>query len=121
MDDIEALCRRVMVIADGRILSDGSLAELRSSVTRERWLIVDLFPPADNANVSIVRDPDAELIRQEGRRYYLAFDPQRISAPDLIARVARSNPVQDLFVENPPIETIIARLYKQRVATSARR
>ncbi len=32
MDDIEALCRRVMVIGDGRILSDGTLAQLRASV-----------------------------------------------------------------------------------------
>ena len=42
MDDIEALCTRVMVIGAGRILSDGTLAELRARVRRERWLTVDL-------------------------------------------------------------------------------
>src|ERR1044071_1487857 len=42
MDDIEALCSRVMVIAGGRILSDGTLADLRRRVSRERWLTVDL-------------------------------------------------------------------------------
>ena len=42
MDDIEALCTRVIVIGDGKILSDGTLAELRARVTRERWLTVDL-------------------------------------------------------------------------------
>jgi len=31
LDDIEALCRRVMVIGDGRILSDGTLAQLRGA------------------------------------------------------------------------------------------
>ena len=111
MDDIEALCRRVLVIGDGRILSDGTLAELRASVTRERWLTVDL---AEGAPVTVVKDPDAQLIRQEGRRFFLAFDPQRISVADLIARVARHYPVHDLFVENPPIEAIVARIYAQR-------
>ena len=111
MDDIEALCRRVMVIGDGRILSDGTLGELRASVTRERWLTVDL---EESVPITPVSDPDARLIRQEGRRFCLAFDPQQISAAELIARIVRSWPVHDLFVENPPIESIIARLYSKQ-------
>ena len=35
MDDIEVLCERVMVISDGRILSDGPLEELRAHASRE--------------------------------------------------------------------------------------
>ncbi len=115
MDDIEALCRRVLVIGEGRILSDGTLGELRASVTRERWLTVDL---ADGAPSKPVADPDAQLIRQEGRRFCLAFDPQRVAAPDLIARIARNYPVYDLFVENPPIEAIVARMYAQSAAAA---
>jgi viologen exporter family transport system ATP-binding protein len=111
MDDIEALCRRVLVIGNGHILSDGTLADLRASVTRERWLTVDL---AEGVPITAVTDPDAELIRQEGRRFFLAFDPQRIAVADLIARIARHYPVHDLFVENPPIEAIIARIYAQQ-------
>ena len=45
MDDIEALCRRVIVIARGRILCDGTLGELRRRVSSERHLIVDLVAP----------------------------------------------------------------------------
>src|SRR5215475_10990002 len=116
MDDIEALCRRVLVIDDGRILSDGTLTNLRSSVMRERWLTVDL---ADSAPIATVADPDARLIRQEGRRFCLAFDPQQTSVPELIARIARKYPVHDLFVENPPIESIVAQIYAQRAAPAA--
>jgi ABC-2 type transport system ATP-binding protein len=118
MDDIEALCRRVLVIGDGRILWDGTLPELRASVTRERWLTVDL---AETAPLTPVQDPDATLIRQEGRRFCLAFDPQRIATPDLIARIARHYPVHDLFVENPPIEAIVAQIYAQCGATGRQR
>jgi ABC-2 type transport system ATP-binding protein len=110
MDDIEALCRRVLVIGDGRILWDGTLTDLRASVTRERWLTVDL---ADTSPVIPIHDPDASVVRQEGRRVWLAFDPQRIATADLIARIVRRYPVHDLFVENPPIERIIAQMYAQ--------
>jgi ABC-2 type transport system ATP-binding protein len=111
MDDIEALCRRVLVIGNGRILSDGTLSDLRASVTRERWLTVDL---AEGVPMVCITDPDAQVIRQEGRRFVLSFDPQHIAVADLIARIARNYPVHDLFVENPPIEVIIARIYAER-------
>lgn len=115
MDDIEALCTRVMVIGQGRILSDGSLEDLRARVTRERWLIVDLLDEADE-----LADPDATLIRREGARACLAFDPARVSPAALIGRVAERHAIRDLFVQNPPIEELIARLYQDEEWTNGR-
>ena len=108
MDDVEALCSRVIVINDGRILSDGTLDALRSRVTRERWLTIDLAEA--NGDVS---DPDVRLVRRDGHRVCLAFDPQVVSPAALIGRITSRHAVRDLFVENPPIETIIARLYAE--------
>ncbi len=108
MDDIEALCKRVLVIGDGTILSDGSLESLRTRVSPERDLIVDL------ERKEPIADADARVIRQDGLRVHLRFNPQRISAPILISRITARYPVRDLFVENPPIEEIIARLYRQQ-------
>ena len=106
MDDIEALCTRVMVIGEGVILYDGALEALRESIAPERRLIVDLAEPD-----AAVSDPDAVVMRREGRRVHLSFDPRRIPPADLIARIASRHPVRDLFVENPPIEEIVARMY----------
>ncbi len=106
MDDIEALCSRVMVISEGRILSDGTLADLRARVTTERWLIVDLAEEYGD-----VSDPQATVISREGHRVCLRFDPDQVTAAELIGRVTATHAVRDLFVENPPIEEIIARLY----------
>jgi ABC-2 type transport system ATP-binding protein len=106
MDDIEALCDRVLVIGRGRILSDGSLGRLRALVSPERRLIVDL------ERECALDVPGARVAEVDGRRVHLSFDPREVSAADLIARVSAAAPVRDLFVENPPIEQIIARLYR---------
>jgi ABC-type uncharacterized transport system ATPase subunit len=34
----------------------------------------------------------------------------------MIGRIAKNYPVHDLYVENPPIESIIARLYRRKHA-----
>lgn len=108
MDDIEALCTRVMVIGNGQILSDGTLEDLRSRVTKERRLTIDLQEMGD------ISDPDVTVVSREGHRVKLTFDPDRISTADLIARITAKHPVRDLFVENTPIEEIISRLYKEQ-------
>jgi len=106
MDDIEALCTRVIVINEGRILSDGTLKDLRAHVTTERRLIVDSVQEGEE-----ITDPDATVIRRDGHRVFLRFDPDRISPAALIGRITANHAIRDLFVENPPIEEIIARLY----------
>jgi ABC-2 type transport system ATP-binding protein len=105
MDDIEALCKRVMVIGDGKLMRDGTLNDLRQEVGGERRLIVDTVGGEE------VTDPDARVVSTKGHRVELAFDPRVVSAAELIARVTAAQPVRDLFVMNPPIEEIIAALY----------
>jgi len=109
MDDIEALCSRIMVVSKGRILSDGTVDELRSRVSSERRLIVDLEQDGEED----ISDPEARVIRREGHRWHLGFDPQRTPTATLIARITSQHAVKDLFVENPPIEEIVAQLYEQ--------
>ena len=106
MDDIEELCSRVAVIGRGKILCDGTIDDLRGRVTRERRLTVDL---ADGE--AEIDDPDARVLGRDGPRVRLAFDPLRVSPADLIGRIAARHAIRDLFVENPPIEEIVADLY----------
>ena len=108
MDDIEALCTRVMVIGEGRILSDGALEALRERIAPERRLIVHL-----EERDAVVSDPEATVTQREGHRVHLSFDPRRTPPADLIARIASRHAVRDLFVESAPIEEIVARMYAE--------
>lgn len=106
MDDIEALCNRVIVIGKGQILSDGSLDQLRSMVSKERRLIVEL----ENQDFDISVE-GAHLIKWEGNRAFINFNPQTISPANLISTISNTYEIKDIFIENPPIEETIANLY----------
>ena len=108
MDDIEALCSRVILINKGRILLDGTLDDLRSLVAAERRLIVDLAFGQEWEG-----EEDTRLISRHGRRVQLAFDPERISAAELIARISSRYTIRDLTVDSPPIEEIVAKVYEE--------
>ena len=108
MDDIEALCSRIILINRGQILLDGTVGDLRARVTNERALVVDLVREED-----WIDTPDATVVRREGPRVHLRFDPQRIAAADLIARITARHAIRDLYVEHLAIEEIVARLYEE--------
>jgi len=94
------------VIGDGRILIDGPLTDLRERVLVERRITLDLLEPDEE-----VVDPAVRVIGREGARVHLSFDPTQVATTELISRLTARHAVRDLFVENPPIEEVIARLY----------
>jgi ABC-2 type transport system ATP-binding protein len=107
MDDIEALCTRLIMIHQGAILYDGSLEGLRGKVSAERQLTIDLR----DASMEIAC-PEALSVFQEGPRVRIRFDPRATPAAELIARLAARYPVADLTVEAMPIEEVVARVYR---------
>jgi len=109
ISDIEKLCNRTLLIDHGRIVFDGDLADLRERYGRYRTLVVELEGRYDALDV-----PGAEVVRaQEGRRFWLRFDRREVTASQLIARVSERYQVRDLAVEEPEIESIVARIYQE--------
>ncbi|GAA1355388.1 ABC transporter ATP-binding protein [Streptomyces beijiangensis] len=110
LQDIEQLCKRVMVIDHGRLMYDGALTGLHEvgSGVSERMLVVDLereLPPID---LELVR-----VVKVEGPRQWLAF-PSAASAAPIVAAIAASYPLVDLSVREPDIEAVIAKMYADR-------
>jgi len=108
MDDIETLCSRVIVIGKGQILSDSSLDELRKRVSKERRLIIELENNGFNLSIK-----GSYLVKWEGNRAFINFDPAIISPSKLIATISNTYEIKDVFIENPPIEETIANLYEE--------
>jgi ABC-2 type transport system ATP-binding protein len=106
MHDIEALADRVIVIGKGTILADGSLATLRHGALAERRLRVQFVGDIEHVDI-----PGTTVRRAEARSVELSFDPRVTSAHQLIAEVASRFEVEDVHIEEPPIEEVIARFY----------
>jgi ABC-2 type transport system ATP-binding protein len=110
MTDIEKLCNRMMIIDGGRILYDGSIDDLKKRFGGERTLIVEL----DEGQLAQPLDlPHARITRQEGRRMWLAFDKDLITASELMLQIAQHHTIRDVTVEEPEIEAIVRQIYEQ--------
>ena len=105
MADVEALCRRVIVIHHGRLLFDGSLGALVGQFAAYKTIGVTLDDPAIDLAVY------GEVMgRDEGR---VLLRVHKADASRVTARLLADLPVNDLTVEEPPIEDVIERVFAQ--------
>lgn len=107
LQDIEALCRRVIVIDRGTAVFDGPLGDLHRQGGSTRTLVVDLVDEAPPISV-----PGATTRKVEGPRQWLSF-PSDASAAPLVAAVAAAYDVADLSIQEPDIEDVIRELYSR--------
>jgi ABC-2 type transport system ATP-binding protein len=105
MADVEALCRRVIVIHHGQILFDGSLSALVAQFSAYKTIGVTLEDPS--ADLSAY----GEVTRREANRVMLQVP--KLETPRITARLLADLPITDLTVEEPPIEDIIQRVFAQ--------
>jgi ABC-2 type transport system ATP-binding protein len=114
MHDVEALAERVIVIGQGRVLTDSPFERLRADVLAERRLYVDFAGPAPEFEMQGV------MVRARSERSLeLAFDPAKIPSPKLIAAIIALQAVEDIHVDEPAIEEVIARFYDLHDAREA--
>jgi ABC-2 type transport system ATP-binding protein len=106
MHDVEALAERVIVIGQGRLLTDGPFESLRAGVLAERRLYIDFAGPAPELEIRGVT-----VQARSERSVELAFDPSKIPTPSLIAAIAMKHAVEDIHVDEPAIEEVITRFY----------
>jgi ABC-2 type transport system ATP-binding protein len=111
MHDIEALAQRVIIIGNGQILRDGSIAAMRAETSGERRLVVDFSQDMDLGDIDQIGIEGATLLGRTGHRAEFAFDPRVTAAHTLIGRLMARHGIEDLSISEPTIEELIARFY----------
>ncbi len=105
MKDIAALCRRLVVIASGRIVYDGSLSGIVDRFSGHKVVTLQFAngsPPADLARYG-------EVLAVEPPRARIRVDRYVIS--DVLAAILAQHTIEDVSVEDPPLEEVVAELF----------
>ena len=105
MADVEALCRRVIVIHHGSILFDGPLARLGDDLAA--WKTIDVELEDGAADLSAYGD----VVESDAGRVKLRVP--RAEVARVTARLLAERDVADLTVEDPPIEDVIELVFAQ--------
>jgi ABC-2 type transport system ATP-binding protein len=109
MDDVVALCKRVIVIHHGQLLYDGALTGLAERMAPYKLIRVTLSDPLASGPL----DAYGEVLEREAGEQRVTLRVSREDAPDRTARLVQDlgEQVLDLTLEDPAIEEVIDRVF----------
>lgn len=107
MGDIEKVCPRAIVINEGALVYDGSVAALKTRFGRER--LVRLHSSREHVDVAIA---GVKVMERAPYTLTLLLDGDKVSVPRVIAELAAREDVVDLSSAEVPLEEVIKALYQ---------
>lgn len=113
MADVTALCERVIIIHQGKLKYDGKLSELSHRIAPYKVIGVVL---RENAQADLSLYGTVTPGEEEGKTM---IQVPADSAPAIAQRLLAEQPVQDLTIEDTPIEDVIERAFQSEHSLNA--
>lgn len=106
MEDMLALCSRVMVLGHGRLLYDGALDALLKQYDTIHTLRV-IFEDAPDVT-ALPAD-----VKRDGEAFILTYEPATTPTSELLPRVLSAGRVREMTLKEQNVDELIARMYKE--------
>ena len=104
--DIEKLCKRVIIINDGKVVLDDSMSNLKYNYLNKKIIEVKM-----KEKVNLSDEDGITVLKDKGYGLKLSIDVSKKSVSDVI-KMLDTDKIIDINISNEPLENIIANIYK---------
>lgn len=105
MEDVEALCKRVIIIHHGKLIYDGSLQKLVENYADHKELKVTFLSPVAESKLKGM----GRLIEYDPRRVVLAVSKKKYKA--ISSDFLQHFPVDDILIDEPNLDDVIRDIF----------
>ena len=108
MEDIAALCSRVMVLGHGQKLFDGKLPELL-----ERFDTIRTVNVRYDQEIPALRLPEGAVMEQNSKEIRITYTPAEIPTAKMISLLQEAGNIREMTLQPENIDHLIAAMYKE--------
>ena len=115
MRDIEEVCKRIIIIDNGKLIYDDSISKLKNIGGVDRTLYLKLQLPHNIKEISL-DNGIVEILSED--EISISFNKDETDVTKLVNYIAGNNKVLDITIEEIGIETIVRKIYSGKFITS---
>lgn len=116
LGDIEELCNRIIIIDDGKIIYDGTIAKIKDTYGTTRKVSIDVKDVTTLTSLDfneIFHLSKEDLTSKiEANNISFTFNKNKINISDIISKVTDNGMVRDIKIEETEIGEIVKEIYK---------
>jgi len=111
MDDIEALCKRIVIIDEGKMIYDGTLAKLKKNYIKHKTVEFQILKIRNKTKFNKLLKK-VDVVKKKNNYMSLRVPINEVDVPDIIGDLMHCCTVIDLLVHEPRLEHIIKEIYE---------
>jgi ABC-2 type transport system ATP-binding protein len=110
MDDVVALCPRIIVIDQGKLIHDGDLRQMIKTMDPDKRVSFTLLNGVADGEVAKL----GAVLARDGQRFTVRISESDI--PDAVGHLLGTLKAVDLAIEDPPLEDVLRVMFGQNKA-----
>ena len=114
LKEIEELCERIVILDKGKIVFDGPIERIRKLPGLEKKILVELRSDSSNESLSQLCNGNVR-VDLNGPKASISYFQDDVETVDVLRELFEKFQIQDLTIEDPDIEQIIMRIYREGV------
>jgi ABC-2 type transport system ATP-binding protein len=118
LEDIEDICRRLVIIDQGRIIFDGALQSVKDAFAKERTIHFQMHEAMQVIDRLQLELPGTTIELKNDLHLSIVFDRFRITASEVVGCVMKYCEVVDFRIDEPKIEHVIRQVYDGKLDLS---
>lgn len=110
--DIESICDRTIIINHGKAIFDGDTSQLKRKYLNKK--IIRIALDGENENAFELNREGIKVEKNNKREAVFEVDTTKTSIDDILKDVIKGKNIEDITIEDPPLEEIIGRIYETK-------
>src|SRR5688572_11961214 len=107
--DLEALCKRVIIVNHGQIVYEDKVSSLKRKFLTTKMVEVR-YAREVSRDFSI---NGVEILKVGHYGVKLKFDSTQTAVDSVLSRISEAGDIVDITISDPPLEEVIAKIYEQ--------
>lgn len=114
--DIEEICRKIIVIDDGRKVYEGTVANLKKEFNKYKLVKFELKPGKTPIRIEgLFNAPEEDVkVTLENENLVVKFKKDKFEISNIVSRILSEFEIQDIAIEEQEMEDIVKEIYLKK-------